>query len=1003
MHTSCRIMNGFCGTVVLAVFLGWILAAQAQFTAYNDFVPDYVAGATNVTQNQNAGTYALKDYVTGGTVTPTMTITRSGLSTDGTGPSAEISGGDALAIFSGKVAGRGKVMAPSTGWYFTMEFSGLDVNKTYTVATFTDRGEPSYDNKRWANISLVNADSTIATYACSVGVGNYQVSPTSVSQDSGYNTVEGFVAMWTGIAPGPDGKFSVHFRAATAAEVPEAYRAGMKADSGYGPAGLMLEEEGPPNAINISPAVMNSVVGGATVSGTVSIPANSNADAPVQVTLISDNPAVADLVGASGGVLVLTFPQGGGTEQSIQIDIGQAGSATISSINDAELVDDALPVTVQTGAVTLAPTSLTGTSGAIRPVTVSISPGTNDTRSVRVTLTSDNPAVADLVGGSGGVLVLDFPQGGATQQTVNVQLGVLGEAAIASTNDGGLTDPAGVSVVVSRLRSWVLRIRELQGSGWHMVPTGGYDDGIHLGSYPLDGRYYWREYNANETWPRVYWRVERSDVAGGSPPDLDADIPSQPRLYTVEAWVPYLGEGDPRSWKQIDVYINGLDTPSGWNAAMVPWSQPVRTEWIARMPLPAGEFEGRWVQAGPGPHSPDGPGCDAGAAGPYLWLKRGSDLYMDFSWSGLKYGVSALRITEAFPVERTCDPPVSEGPVDLRCVGNSDPLYTIGEGFGRGYEANIDGNTLAVENYRWPCIAVGSEYDSNVLPLSPGLPYDETHPEYAIYTAQLPTGEVSFKLRYDGFNTMKWRTDAVGAFSKYNVFTLNEVPDREFISGRFSRLYVLATKGGGSSGKLRVEMVYSDGPSVVTEANLYDWFNQDGDGGSLAVGVDGRLRSESTDVIGFERLNSDGLAPGGWGPGSNGGDHGGAFLFVHPMNVDRSRVLTQIKIGLGDVESFGGELVVMGVTLEVGCGDPVFDVAGDSGLELVGDGDVDQQDFAFFQSCYTGTGGASGLFDRSRCGCLDGDGDGDIDGDDFARFEQCASGPGIPAEPQCDD
>ena len=174
-----------------------------------------------------------------------MTITRYNLSNGGSGPGAEISGGDAFTIFRGaapKVAGLGKVMAPSLGWYFNMEFSGLDVNKAYNVATFTDRGNSTYDNKRWANISLVNADSATSTYACSAGVGNYQVSSTSVSQDSGYNTVEGFVAMWTGITPGPDGKFNINFRAATSSEVPEAYRAGMNANSGYGPAGLMLQE-----------------------------------------------------------------------------------------------------------------------------------------------------------------------------------------------------------------------------------------------------------------------------------------------------------------------------------------------------------------------------------------------------------------------------------------------------------------------------------------------------------------------------------------------------------------------------------------------------------------------------------------------------------------------------------------------------------------------------------------------------------------------------------------
>ncbi len=986
----------------LLVSLTLPLAAQAQFTAYNDFCTEYVASATNVTQNQNAGTYALKDYATGAIVTPTMTITRhSGLGTAGTGPTAEISGGDALTIFGGKVAGKGTCMNPTTGWYFNMEFSGLDVNKTYNVATFTDRGNPSYDNKRWANISLVNADSTTATYAGSVGVGNYQISPTSVSQDSGYNTTEGFVAMWTGIAPGPDGKFSIYLRAATTAEVPAAYQGIMSQNSGYGPAGLMLQEV-PGNAVDISPGQINTVVGGATVIGTVKIPAGSNADGPVQVTLTNDNPAAADLVGATGGVLVLTFPQGGATEQSIQIDIGQAGSATITSTNDAGLLNDTLPVTVQTGAVTVNPTSISTLPNSIRPLTVSISAGANDTRPIQVVLRSNNPAAADLVGSTGGVLALTFEQGAANSQTVDVQLGaVAGETTtIDVSNDGGLTDPGAITVSVVNLRSWVIPIAELHSDSgqpsnparaWQMVATGGYDSGgPYTGTYPLDGRYYWRTWDADIVWQQVYWRFDAPDVS------------SRPRLYSVECWVPYLGPDDPRSWKQIDVKLNGtVGEGTNYNTEMVPRNS--HNQWIKKGQLETNETEGGWKPAGPGPNAPDGPECGAGSAGSYMWLKRGSMLYMDGNTTA-KYGVSALRITEVESVAPVCDPPVSDGPIDLRCAGNSDPLYTVGEPFGTGYEGNIDGNTLGVEGYRWPC----NEGSNNILPLSGGLPYDSEHSEYATYTAQLPTGNVSFKLRYDGLNTMKWRNDTTGDFSKYREFTLNEVPDRDFVSGYFGRMYVLSTKGGGNSGKLRVEKIYGDGSSDVTEAQLYDWFNQDGDAGSMAVGVDGRLRSAGTDVVGFTRLNNWGLAPNPsgtspWQVGNSGGDHGGAFLFVHPIDIDRTRTLTQVKIGVGDSESFGGELVVMAMTFEARpCSVPVFDAVGGGPDGLAPDGAVDQSDFGVFQACYGGNALLSDE-DMARCRCFDVTGDRKIDGDDLVRFEECATGPGIGPPPAgCD-
>jgi len=76
------------------------------------------------------------------------------------------------------------------------------------------------------------------------------------------------------------------------------------------------------------------------------------------------------------------------------------------------------------------------------------------------------------------------------------------------------------------------------------------------------------------------------------------------------------------------------------------------------------------------------------------------------------------------------------------------------------------------------------------------------------------------------------------------------------------------------------------------------------------------------------------------------------------------------------------------------CNDPFADADGD--------GDVDQDDFAVFQTCFTGSGGGV----PEGCNCFDKDplgGDGDIDSLDFGVFENCASGPAIPADPGCDD
>ncbi|UCD30078.1 MAG: hypothetical protein JSV03_06290, partial [Planctomycetota bacterium] len=59
------------------------------------------------------------------------------------------------------------------------------------------------------------------------------------------------------------------------------------------------------------------------------------------------------------------------------------------------------------------------------------------------------------------------------------------------------------------------------------------------------------------------------------------------------------------------------------------------------------------------------------------------------------------------------------------------------------------------------------------------------------------------------------------------------------------------------------------------------------------------------------------------------------------------------------------------------------------------DGDLDQDDFAMFQACYTGVDGGI-LSNPVYCQCFNRDGDTDIDNDDFTPFQDCATGPAIP-------
>jgi hypothetical protein len=87
------------------------------------------------------------------------------------------------------------------------------------------------------------------------------------------------------------------------------------------------------------------------------------------------------------------------------------------------------------------------------------------------------------------------------------------------------------------------------------------------------------------------------------------------------------------------------------------------------------------------------------------------------------------------------------------------------------------------------------------------------------------------------------------------------------------------------------------------------------------------------------------------------------------------------------------------IPVGVPCSDPFADADND--------GDVDQDDFARLQMCFTGEAGIPRPDDETDplayCRCFDRNFDGEIGQNDYADFEDCASGPMIPADPACDD
>jgi hypothetical protein len=115
---------------------------------------------------------------------------------------------------------------------------------------------------------------------------------------------------------------------------------------------------------------------------------------------------------------------------------------------------------------------------------------------------------------------------------------------------------------------------------------------------------------------------------------------------------------------------------------------------------------------------------------------------------------------------------------------------------------------------------------------------------------------------------------------------------------------------------------------------------------------------------------------------------GGIAPFLVTGPVDAPTDLTQVTVN-GQVKSYQCLTVNLGL-----CNQPRFDADGD--------GDVDQEDFAVYQRCYTGiTPNAV----TNACRCFDWDlttSDGFIDLADYAAFQRCVSGPYVPANPTCD-
>lgn len=466
-------------------------------------------------------------------------------------------------------------------------------------------------------------------------------------------------------------------------------------------------------------------------------------------------------------------------------------------------------------------------------------------------------------------------------------------------------------------RAWIVYPTVFEGEGWQTVPSGDYDG---------------RAYKWGSGWDgvrRVYWDVTTGNTVPVNHSDL---FPAKPALYYVQQWVPTTTpDGVEWGWLPIEVNFTGssLHKDDFPYEKSIPWAGAYgqNHQWIG---MDLNDPAGTWEDAGPGPQAPQTAECHTpGGSGRHMWIKRNSALWtkFDFGFPPPPHAATAIRLTEVNP-EPSCLPATLGGPVDLRCLGNADPLYGPSENFANSdyqsvLDLTIDGQlALAVEGYTaFNCVNPGDPYNQWIVQ---GLPTGGD------YVAALPQGPVTFKLRYDGLNTLKWHSGQFsGPFDRNRVFTLNAVPEQEFLEGNYGSAAVLFTNTGDSlGGQLLFEFFYTDGTSTTSAANLFNWFDTDGDETAVAVGVGGQRRADG--AAGFQRINEKGESKT-----AGGGTVNGAFLFVHTAALDACKRLARVNIGISNETN--GQTQVVAFTLGASsacCSSPWADADKDGDVDM---------------------------------------------------------------------
>jgi len=197
---------------------------DCDFTAYNDVCYSSTSGhpalQPNVTTyNIGSGSPGpagglLLDKSTGTSTGVTVTLTQSGSVVwqpdPVTGAATAMRDRRTKCLRSATTASlMGTVYYGSTGWWVDVSFTGLNPAATYEFVTTANRNDATYTD-RLTKYTISGADAYTNASSTGTTIGSGGVSTTLCT---GYNTVNGYVARWTGINPGADGSFTVRAEA----------------------------------------------------------------------------------------------------------------------------------------------------------------------------------------------------------------------------------------------------------------------------------------------------------------------------------------------------------------------------------------------------------------------------------------------------------------------------------------------------------------------------------------------------------------------------------------------------------------------------------------------------------------------------------------------------------------------------------------------------------------------------------------------------------------------